>query len=92
MFKNGDMYVGEYKNGKFFGKGKLRTIQVSIRGQIILDIMEISLTEQGKVLGLGRRTIWTLRVTNTRVITKTIRRLGLVSTFGRTGLLTRDIL
>ena len=77
------MYVGEYANGKFHGKGTFTFIQEYIHGQITLDMKEISWKALEKVMDIGLLIIWTQKVINTKATISMTRKMDLASISGK---------
>ena len=77
------MYVGEYANGKFHGKGTFIFTQEYTHGRTILDMKEISWKEQEKAMETGLQIILIQKVINMKVTISMTRKMDLANTFGK---------
>lgn len=83
MFRNGDVYVGSYQDGKFNGKGNYYLIQVYTHGLISQDTKGSSKTERETAAECGWQTISIRIAINTMDNIKTTRKMVMESTNGK---------
>lgn len=77
------MYVGDYKSGKFHGKGTYHLTQGSTPGPTAPDTKETSFKAQGKATECGWPIIWIPTAIDTKDATKVTRKMGLENITGR---------